>query len=68
MTRQQAIWAKCKDCIHDPAEKGTWRQQTERYDIKDCALWPYRPKPFVRSVVRFRALQRENETNRPVPL
>jgi hypothetical protein len=44
MTRQQAIEAKCKDCIYDPCEEGTWRQQAERCELMDCALWPYRPK------------------------
>ena len=44
MTRQQAIEAKCKDCTYDPLDSGTWRQQVERCDITDCALWNYRPK------------------------
>ena len=45
MTRQQAINAKCKDCIYDPLEFGTWRQQVERCELTDCSLWEYRPKP-----------------------
>ena len=44
MTRQQAIDAKCKDCIYDPCEEGTWRQQAERCELINCALWLYRPK------------------------
>ena len=44
MTRQQAIEAKCKDCIYDPCEEGTWRQQAERCELINCALWIYRPK------------------------
>ena len=43
-SRQQAIEAKCKDCIYDPLDDGTWRQQVERCEITDCALWNYRPK------------------------
>ena len=43
-TRQQAIEAKCKDCIYDSLDDGTWRQQVERCEITDCALWNYRPK------------------------
>ena len=43
-TRQQAIDAKCKDCIYDPLDDGTWRQQVEGCDITDCALWNYRPR------------------------
>ncbi len=44
MTRQQAIDAKCKDCNYDELDVGTWRQQIERCEITDCALWEYRPK------------------------
>jgi hypothetical protein len=44
MTRQQAIEAKCKDCIYDELDHGTWRQQVERCELTDCALYPYRPK------------------------
>ena len=44
MTRQQAIDAKCKDCIYDPEDSGTWRQQVERCELIECSLWNYRPK------------------------
>ena len=44
MTRQQAIDAKCKDCIYDPEDVGTWRQQVERCELADCSLWQYRSK------------------------
>ena len=44
MTRQQAIAAKCKECTYDPLDDGTWRQQVQRCEITDCALWKYRPK------------------------
>ena len=44
MTRNEAIAMKCKDCIHDTAVKGTWRQQTQACDITECGLWEYRPK------------------------
>ena len=45
MTRQQAINAKCKDCIYDGCSGlGTWRQQVELCRITSCALWVYRPK------------------------
>lgn len=50
MSRQQAINAKCKDCIYDPmCGGGNWRQQVAACTIKTCALWPYRPlsKPKV---------------------
>ena len=68
MTRQQAICVKCKEFIDDPEEQGTWRRQAEQCDIKDCALWSYRPKPYMRSVVDFQVLQPEKENNRPNPL
>lgn len=44
MTRNEAIAMKCLDCIYDPTEDGTWRQQTQACEITDCALWQYRPK------------------------
>jgi len=44
MTRQQAINAKCKDCIFDEYAEGTWRMQVEQCELTDCALHPYRPK------------------------
>ena len=46
MTRQEAIEAKCKECIFDPLDEGTWRQQVQACEIKSCALYPYRPKPY----------------------
>ena len=46
MTRQQAIDAKCKDCIYDPqCGGGTWREQVAQCSSPNCALWPYRPSP-----------------------
>ncbi len=41
---KQAIRAKCKDCIYDPAAPGTYLQQIELCtSSKTCALWPVRP-------------------------
>ena len=45
MTRQQAINAKCKDCIYDPLDTGTCLKQTELCTMEDCSLYPYRPIP-----------------------
>jgi hypothetical protein len=42
-TRQQAINAKCKDCIYDHLAGGTWRDQVERCGGTDCPLYPHRP-------------------------
>ena len=44
MTRQQAINAKCQDCIFDEYAEGTWRMQVQQCELTDCALHPYRPK------------------------
>lgn len=43
MTRAKAIAAKCKDCIYDPREPGTWRMQVTACTTTECALYPYRP-------------------------
>jgi hypothetical protein len=46
LTRQQAINAKCKDCIYDPLSgHGTWREQVALCASISCPLWPHRPFP-----------------------
>ena len=59
MTRADAIAAKCKECIYDPDEDGTWRQQVRACDIESCALHQYRPMPYK---VRNHAVQPEYKT------
>jgi len=59
MTRQEAIDAKCKECIYDPEEDGTWRQQVKACAINTCALHPYRPMPYK---VRNQPVEREYKT------
>ena len=61
MTRQEAIDAKCKECIYDPEEDGTWRQQVKACDIDACALHSYRPMPYK---PRNHAVQPEYKTIR----
>ena len=39
---RRAINAKCRDCIYDNAEPGTWRAQVRACTIEDCPLWPVR--------------------------
>ena len=51
MTRQQAINQKCRECAYDDQDDGTWRQQVERCDLTDCALYEFRPTSFSRSRV-----------------
>lgn len=43
MTRQQAISAKCTDCIYDSANKGTRLAQIEECTVESCSLYEYRP-------------------------
>ena len=42
-TRSAAIAAKCKDCIHDPAASGNWKEQASACPCIDCPLWRFRP-------------------------
>ena len=43
MGMRAAIDAKCKDCIYDEYEAGTWRKQVEECPCLDCPLYPHRP-------------------------
>jgi len=40
---KSAIREKCKDCIYDPLDKGTYLQQIEACTSESCALWSVRP-------------------------
>ena len=42
-TRGAAIAAHCRECIHDPAALGTWREQTAACTRTTCPLWRFRP-------------------------
>ena len=64
MTRADAIAAKCKECIYDPEEDGTWRQQVKACVIDTCALHPYRPMPYK---VRNQPVEREYEVLNATP-
>jgi len=33
----------CKECIYDPTETGSWRQQVENCTITSCPLYSVRP-------------------------
>ena len=39
------IDAKCVECIYDPLDVGTWRQQVARCTSYTCPLRPVRPQP-----------------------
>ncbi len=42
---REAINAKCRECIHDDAAPGTWREQVAQCSVPRCRLWPVRPTP-----------------------
>lgn len=42
-TRSAGIAAYCKQCIHDSAAFGTWREQVAVCPSTDCPLWRFRP-------------------------
>ena len=37
------VIAHCIACVFDPANGGTWRQQTEGCMVTDCPLYEVRP-------------------------
>jgi hypothetical protein len=45
MSLRKAINAKCRDCIYDPAARGTWLAQVAACSASSCPLWPVRPAP-----------------------
>jgi len=42
-TRGAAIAANCRDCIHDPAATGTWKEQVSCCATTGCPFWRFRP-------------------------
>lgn len=46
-SRSDCIERKCKECIYDSSEKGTWRQQVQHCTSYDCPLFGVRPLPIV---------------------
>jgi len=45
MSLRNAINAKCRECVHDDAAPGTWREQVAQCSVPRCSLWPVRPAP-----------------------
>ena len=43
MSLRNAINKKCRECIHDPLDKGSAAQQIACCMIHDCPLYPVRP-------------------------
>ena len=40
---KKAVDLKCKDCIYDPLDTGSWRHQVENCLDTTCPLWEVRP-------------------------
>ena len=66
---RQAINAKCKECIHDPSQKGTWRQQAEACTAPNCPLFPVRPLPIAKNSPKLAKKSDELAQNdeQPIP-
>lgn len=45
---RKAIDAKCKECIYDPSQNGTWRQQVQACTSSGCPLFRDRPLPIAK--------------------
>ena len=45
MSLRRAINAKCRECIHDPASPGRWRQQVAACTSYSYPLYEVRPVP-----------------------
>jgi len=43
MSLRAAINAKCRECIYDSKDQGTWRQQVGACTCPKCPLFPHRP-------------------------
>ena len=41
----EAVIQKCAECIYDPYDTGTWREQVKHCTATDCTLYPIRPLP-----------------------
>jgi len=45
---RRRIDLQCNECIYDPYDNGTWRQQVERCASGHCALYEVRPLPITK--------------------
>lgn len=45
MSLREAINRKCRECIYDQNDAGTWRKQVENCTSYQCGLYDHRPKP-----------------------
>lgn len=63
---RRAVDATCKACIHDPAEAGTWRQQTTLCTVSECPLWAVRPVSHDRIALENADLGANETANRVI--
>ncbi|MCT2558419.1 hypothetical protein N0B51_05440 [Tsuneonella sp. YG55] len=42
---RSAVNAKCRECIYDPYQRGTWREQVAACCSANCSLHEVRPVP-----------------------
>jgi hypothetical protein len=56
ISAQKAIYAHCKGCIYDPADKGTWVEQVEACTAIKCELYNHR-----KLTAKTRRILREKE-------
>jgi hypothetical protein len=62
MSLRKAADQNCKNCVYDDLAAGTWRQQVTLCSVKNCALWPHRPKttnPIPCSVLSYYGVKNE---------
>ena len=52
MGLRSSINAKCKQCIYDPSNGGTWRQQVDACTVVSCPLFDVRPQSYVPAKVK----------------
>lgn len=43
LSYKAAVVAKCKECIYDPIDKGTWLAQVTECSSPTCPLYEVRP-------------------------
>lgn len=62
MSLRKAIDARCKQCIYDPYDNGTWRMQVERCTSPSCALFEVRPLPIALKKVKKESISVSEST------
>jgi len=50
---------KCRDCIYDERNRGSWLAQVYLCTVEDCPLWDIRPVPSGGGIERADRIARE---------